>query len=141
MEIRFYVKLTKSTSHSTTTVPNLYPNLVGRLDVEIYLYHMGNTLVRCFDANSYLYISRVMDLYDVSEGYPSIEAALSRIRSRALFVGIRSDFLFPAAHVRWLADKVRTVGGDATYVELDSPQGHDAFLKEWDQMNAALKQW
>ena len=141
MEIRFGRNRENCTSHRTTPSPTRYPNLGGRFDVENYLYHQGNTLVRRFDANSYLYISRAMDLYDVSEGYPSIEAALSRIRSRALFVGIRSDFLFPAAHVRWLADKVRTVGGDATYVELDSPQGHDAFLKEWDQMNAALKQW
>jgi homoserine O-acetyltransferase/O-succinyltransferase len=79
-----------------------------------------------------------MDLYDVSEGYPSLEAALRRLSSKALFVGIRSDFLFPAAHVRWLAERVCAVGGDAQYIELDSPHGHDAFLKEWDQMTAAL---
>ncbi len=95
-------------------------------------------LVQRFDANSYLYISRAMDLYDVSEGYPSLEAALRRVRSKALFIGIRSDFLFPAARVRWLAEQVKAVGGDATYVELDSPHGHDAFLKEWEQMNDAL---
>jgi len=141
MEIRFGRNRASCTSYRTTPSPTRYPDLGGRFDVENYLYHQANTLVRRFDANSYLYISRAMDLYDVSEGYPSLEAALSRIRSKALFVGIRSDFLFPAAHVRWLADKVRIVGGDATYVELDSPHGHDAFLKEWDQMNAALKQW
>ena len=107
-------------------------------DVEGYLYYQGNALVKRFDANSYLYISRAMDLYDVSEGHPSLEAALRRVRSKALFIGIRSDFLFPAARVRWLAEQVSAVGGDATYVELDSPHGHDAFLKEWEQMNAAL---
>ena len=79
-----------------------------------------------------------MDLYDVSEGYASLDDALRRIRSKALFIGIRSDFLFPAAHVRWLAHRVRALGGDAIYTELDSPHGHDAFLKEWDQMTAAL---
>ena len=109
-----------------------------RFDVESYLYYQGNSLVRRFDANSYLYISRAMDLYDVSEGYPSLEAALQRIRSKALFIGIRSDFLFPAARVRHLAEQVRAAGGDATYVELDSPHGHDAFLKEWQQMTDAL---
>ncbi len=109
-----------------------------RFDVESYLYYQGNSLVRRFDANSYLYISRAMDLYDVSEGYPSLEAALHRLRSKALFIGIRSDFLFPAARVRQLAEQVRTLGGDATYVELDSPHGHDAFLKEWQQMTEAL---
>lgn len=109
-----------------------------RFDVEGYLYYQGEALVRRFDANSYLYISRAMDLYDVSEGYPSLEAALSRLRSKVLFIGIRSDFLFPAARVRWLADQVRAAGGEAIYAELDSPHGHDAFLKEWEQMTGAL---
>jgi homoserine O-acetyltransferase len=111
----------------------------GRFDVESYLYYQGESLVRRFDANSYLYISRAMDLYDVSEGYPSLEAALRRIQSRALFIGIRSDFLFPASRVRLLAEQLRALGGNALYTELDSPYGHDAFLKEWDQMTAALR--
>jgi homoserine O-acetyltransferase len=111
----------------------------GRFDVESYLYYQGEALVRRFDANSYLYISRAMDLYDVSEGYPSLEAALRRIQSKVLFIGIRSDFLFPASRVRLLADQVRALGGNALYTELDSPYGHDAFLKEWDQMTAALR--
>jgi homoserine O-acetyltransferase len=119
--------------------PTRTPNLGMRFDVENYLYYQGQALVRRFDANTYLYLSRAMDLYDASEGYPSLDAALARIRSRALFIGIRSDFLFPAARVRWLAGRVRELGGDATYVELDSPHGHDAFLKEWEQMTAALR--
>jgi len=106
--------------------------------VESYLYYQGNALLKRFDANSYLYISRAMDLYDVSEGYASLEAALRRVRSKALFIGIRSDFLFPVPRVRRLAEQVSAVGGDATYVELDSPHGHDAFLKDWEQMNDAL---
>ena len=118
--------------------PGGYADLGKRFDVEGYLYYQGNSLVQRFDANSYLYISRAMDLYDVSEGYASLEAALRRVRSKALFIGIRSDFLFPAARVRWLAGQVSAVGGDASYVELDSPHGHDAFLKEWEQMNDAL---
>jgi homoserine O-acetyltransferase len=118
--------------------PSGYIDLGKRFDVEGYLYYQGGTLVKRFDANSYLSISRAMDLYDVSEGHPSLEAALRRVRSKALFIGIRSDLLFPAARVRWLAEQVSAVGGDATYVELDSPHGHDAFLKEWEQMNDAL---
>ena len=118
--------------------PSLAANIGGRFDVEGYLYYQGVSLARRFDANSYLYISRAMDLYDVSEGYPSLESALSRLQSKALFVGIRSDFLFPAANVRWLAERVQALGRDATYVELDSPHGHDAFLKEWSQLSDAL---
>ncbi len=120
------------------TTPSGFTDLSERFDVEGYLYYQGESLVKRFDPNSYLYISRAMDLYDVSEGYPSIEDALSRVRSKALFIGIRSDFLFPAARVRWLANQVRVAGGNAIYAELDSPHGHDAFLKEWKQMTEAL---
>jgi homoserine O-acetyltransferase/O-succinyltransferase len=135
MEMRF---ARQAASNTSIPAPSGSVDLGGRFDIEGYLYYQGSSLVRRFDANSYLYISRAMDLYDVSEGYPSLEAALQRLRSNALFIGIRSDFLFPAARVRWLAEQVRTLGGKATYVELDSPHGHDAFLKEWDQMATAL---
>jgi homoserine O-acetyltransferase/O-succinyltransferase len=142
MEMRFARRPARANSIAS---PSQFPDLGGRFDVENYLYYQGNSLVRRFDANSYLYISRAMDLYDVSEGYPSsetaesvLENALRRLRSEVLFIGIRSDFLFPAARVRWLAQQVQSLGGHATYIELDSPHGHDAFLKEWQQMTDAL---
>lgn len=135
MEMRF---ARQAASNTSISAPSGSADLGGRFDVEGYLYYQGASLVRRFDANSYLYISRAMDLYDVSEGYPSLEAALQRLSSNALFIGIRSDFLFPATYVHWLSERVRTLGGRATYVELDSPHGHDAFLKEWKQMAAAL---
>jgi homoserine O-acetyltransferase len=135
MELRFARQLGRQ---QTVTAPSGFTDMSERFDVEDYLYYQGESLAQRFDANSYLYISRAMDLYEVSEGYPSIEAALSRIRSKALFIGIRSDFLFPAARVRWLADQARAAGSDAMYTEIDSPHGHDAFLKEWKQMTDAL---
>jgi homoserine O-acetyltransferase/O-succinyltransferase len=135
MELRF---ARRPARNKNVSAPSGFTDPGERFDVEGYLYYQGEALVRRFDANSYLYISRAMDLYDVSEGYPSLEAALSRLRSKALFIGIRSDFLFPAARVRWLADQVRAAGGEAIYAELDSPHGHDAFLKEWEQMTGAL---
>lgn len=137
MELRFSRRQARNT---VVEPPSHAGDLGGRFDVEGYLYYQGEQLARRFDANSYLYLSRAMDLYDVSEGYPSLDAALRRLRSKALFVGIRSDFLFPAARVYALAERVRALGGDATYVELDSPHGHDAFLKEWQQMTDALYQ-
>ena len=135
MELRFARQPARK---QNVTSPSGFADLSERFDVEGYLYYQGQSLVKRFDANSYLYISRSMDLYDVSEGYPSIEDALSRLRSKALFIGIRSDFLFPAARVRWLADQARAAGSNAIYAELDSPHGHDAFLKEWKQMTDAL---
>ena len=135
MELRFARRPARC---QNTTAPSGYAAFGGTFDVESYLYHQSETLVRRFDANSYLYLSRAMDLYDVSNGYASLKAALRRIQSQALFIGIRSDFLFPAARVRQLAEQVSSTGGRATYIELDSPHGHDAFLKEWHQMAAAL---
>lgn len=137
MELRFSRRQARNT---IVAPPSRAGDLGGRFDVEGYLYYQGEQLARRFDANSYLYLSRAMDLYDVSEGYPSLDTALSRLRSKALFVGIRSDFLFPAARVHALAERVRALGGDATYIELDSPHGHDAFLKEWQQMTDVLYQ-
>ena len=135
MELRF----ARQRAHKQpVTSPSSFTDPSERFDVEGYLYYQGQSLIRRFDANSYLYISRAMDLYDVSEGYPSLEVALSRFRSKALFIGIRSDFLFPAARVRWLADQAKVAGSNAMYAELDSPHGHDAFLKEWKQMTDAL---
>src|SRR5437763_3165884 len=101
MELRFARQPARK---QNVTAPSGFTDLSERFDVEGYLYYQGQSLVKRFDANSYLYISRAMELYDVSEGYPSIEDALSRIRSKVLFIGIRSDFLFPAARVRLLAD-------------------------------------
>src|SRR6266481_2732512 len=95
MEMRF---ARQPATRLTVSSPSGAADLGDRFDVEDYLYYQGHTLVRRFDANSYLYISRAMDLYDVSEGYPSMETALQRLRCRALFIGIRSDFLFPAVH-------------------------------------------
>lgn len=135
MELRF---TRHPNRREAAPAPTRSADLGKRFDIENYLYYQGDLLVRRFDANSYLYISRAMDLYNVSEGYPSLDDALHRIRSKALFIGIRSDFLFPAAHVRWLAERVRSLGGDVSYVELDSPHGHDAFLKEWELMADAL---
>jgi homoserine O-acetyltransferase/O-succinyltransferase len=136
MEMRFG---RRRAAYKGIPAPSGVGDLGERFDIEGYLYYQGVSLVKRFDANSYLYLSRAMDLYDVSEGYVSLEDALHRVRSKALFIGIRSDFLFPAARVRELAEQVRAVGGDASYVELDSPHGHDAFLKEWQQMTDALR--
>ena len=135
MELRF---ARQQARNNATLAPSGYADFGKRFDVEGYLYYQGASLARRFDANCYLYISRAMDLYDVSDGYPSLEDALARIQSRMLFIGIRSDFLFPAARVRRLSDQVRAAGGNAIYAELDSPHGHDAFLKEWQLMHEAL---
>ena len=115
------------------------PSIGPAYDVESYLQYQGEKLVRRFDANTYLILSRAMDRYDVAEGRGSDEAALARVRAAFLAVGTSSDWLFPPAQVQALAEGVQSAGGRARYVEIDSPLGHDAFLKAWDQLETILR--
>lgn len=119
------------------TRPTLYPAFGPTFDVEGYLHYHGRALVRRFDANSYLYLTRAMDLYDVGRDGGE-EHWLEQIASPVLLVGIRSDWLFPPDEVRALADRLRFLGKEVAYAEIDSPHGHDAFLKEWDQLTEVL---
>ena len=119
--------------------PALYEEYGGRFEIESYLHYQGHDLVGRFDANSYLYLSRAMDLYDVANGYDSEREALSRVSAGLLFVGITSDWLFPANEVKNTAEKAEESGASAHYAEIDTPSGHDAFLKDWPELAAAIK--
>jgi homoserine O-acetyltransferase/O-succinyltransferase len=99
--------------------------------IESYLHYQGEALVRRFDANSYLYLSRAMDLHDIGRGHGNYEEAHRRIRARVLAIGIRSDLLFPTYQQKETVSLVRTAGGSAEYFEMDSPWGHDAFLVDF----------
>jgi homoserine O-acetyltransferase len=119
--------------------PAIYPELGGRFEIESYLHHQGRDLIGRFDANSYLYLSRAMDLYDVAHGYESEEEAYSRIQAEVLFVGITSDWLFPASEVKDTVVKARSAGARVSYAEIDTPSGHDAFLKDWKELAEAIQ--
>jgi len=119
--------------------PALHPEFGGRFEIESYLHYQGRDLTERFDANSYLYLSRAMDLYDVAGGYESAEEAYSRVEARVLFVGIASDWLFPAAEVRASAETARRAGVEASYAEIDTLSGHDAFLKDWTELTEAIE--
>ena len=119
------------------TRPVLYPSFGPTFDVEGYLHYHGDALVKRFDANSYLYLTRAMDLYDVARNGGEAHW-LSKIDVPVQLVGIRSDWLFPPEAIRQLGERLAALGKDVAYAELDSPHGHDAFLKEWDQMTDAL---
>lgn len=119
------------------TRPVLYPAFGPTFDVEGYLHYHGEALVKRFDANSYLYLTRAMDLYDVARNGGE-EHWLGKIDVPVHLVGIRSDWLFPPDAVRALGERLQALGKTVTYTELDSPHGHDAFLKEWDQMTDAI---
>ncbi len=119
--------------------PALHPEFGGRFEIESYLHYQGRDLTGRFDANSYLYLSRAMDLYDVSGGYESDEESYSRVEAQVLFVGITSDWLFPPDEVRASAERARKAGADARYTEIDTLSGHDAFLKDWTELTEAIE--
>jgi homoserine O-acetyltransferase/O-succinyltransferase len=116
----------------------LYEEFGGRFEIESYLHYQGRDLVNRFDANSYLYLSRAMDLYDVAAGYESEEEAFARIEAEVLFIGISSDWLFPPPEVRATAERARGVGARARYAQIESLSGHDSFLKDWAQLREAV---
>jgi homoserine O-acetyltransferase len=104
--------------------------LGGRFDIAGYLDNQGERFITRFDANSYLSILRTMDLWDPMRGCSSPQEAFGRIRAELSFVGISSDWLFPAESVRDFAKTIRSAGVRADYREMKSAHGHDAFLAE-----------
>jgi homoserine O-acetyltransferase len=74
----------------------------------------------------------------VAAGYASEDEAYSRIEAEVLFVGISSDWLFPPHEVHATAERAQRAGADARYAQIDSLSGHDAFLKDWDELRAAI---
>jgi homoserine O-acetyltransferase len=115
-------------------------SLWQRFEVERYLEYQGDKLVRRFDANSYLLLTKAMDLHDLARGRGGFEAAFRRLSTTAplLAVGINSDILYPAAQAREIVRLADEVGVPASYEELDSPHGHDAFLIEVDALGEIL---
>jgi len=102
----------------------------GRFDIAGYLDHQGERFIDRFDANAYLAILRTMDNWDPLRGHSKAVEVFGRIRARLSFVGISSDWLFPAESVRTFADTIRSAGVQADYREMVSDHGHDAFLAE-----------
>lgn len=106
----------------------------GRFDIAGYLDHQGTRFIDRFDANSYLAILRTMDTWDPLRGGGLSEDIFGRIKARLNFVGISSDWLFPADSVREFAHTLQSAGVNADYREMKSSHGHDAFLAEQSEL-------
>ena len=113
--------------------------LWDRFEVEGYLDHHGDRLIRRFDTNSYLIIGKAMDLHDIARGRGTLDSAMSRIKAPTLVLGISSDILYPTYQQKQIHSMLTEKGVDSTYVEIDSPHGHDAFLINFDQVGAPIK--
>lgn len=107
-------------------------------EVERYLRYHGEKLARRYDANSYLIVNKAMDLHDLGRGRGGVHRALERIRVPVLTMSISSDTLYPPHQQLDLCDGLRAAGGECDHVMVDSPQGHDGFLLETDEIGGAV---
>ena len=109
-------------------------------EVEGYLDAHAQKFTGQFDANSYLYLSRASDLFDVAEHGGSVTAGLAKVRAgRVLVVGVDTDILFPIAQQRELATGLDALNREVHFVELPSIQGHDSFLVDMDRFRPVLE--
>ena len=111
----------------------------GVFNVESWLQHHGRRIAGRFDPFTYMLFSRAMDLHDVTAGRGDLESALSRVACSVLVVGISSDNLYAAEEVHLGADVLDRLGKDVRYQEIRSPNGHDAFLLDTDQLAAFVR--
>jgi homoserine O-acetyltransferase/O-succinyltransferase len=100
--------------------------------IESYLEHQGARFNARFDANSYLYITKAMDYWDLPERYGSLDAALVRSKAVFLLLSFTSDWLYPTSESVAIADSARRLGRSVEHIELESIAGHDAFLVDYE---------
>jgi len=102
----------------------------SEFSVETYLDHQGQSFVGRFDANSYLYITKAADYFDLGKDYGSLKSAFANTGCRFLVISFSSDWLFTPAQSRDVVDALVANNKDVSYCDISSPYGHDAFLLE-----------
>jgi homoserine O-acetyltransferase len=108
--------------------------------VESYLRHQGSTFVDRFDANSYLYITRAMDYFDLAAEHGDVLAnAFKGTKTRFCVVSFTSDWLYPTRESREIVQALNAVAANVSFVEIDSDKGHDAFLLDEPELFATIR--
>ena len=107
--------------------------------VESYLRHQGSSFVDRFDANSYLYITRAMDYFDLTVGNEDILAnAFRGTKTRFCVVSFTSDWLYPTRESKAIVRALNAVAANVSFVEIESDKGHDAFLLDEPELFATV---
>jgi homoserine O-acetyltransferase len=106
--------------------------------VETYLDHQGRTFVERFDANSYLYITKAADYFDLNREFGSLPKAFENTKSKFLVISFSSDWLFTPVQSEELVNALAATGKDLSYCCIESPSGHDAFLLENEQIGLLI---
>jgi homoserine O-acetyltransferase len=110
----------------------------SEFSVETYLDYQGQTFVDRFDANSYLYITKAADYFDLQKKFGSLENAFANTATKFLVVSFTSDWLFTPAQSKAIVNALTVNGKDVTYCDIKSPYGHDAFLLEPETLGRFL---
>jgi homoserine O-acetyltransferase len=112
----------------------------AEFQVESYLRYQGSGFTRRFDANSYLYITRAMDYFDIAEEHGGkLANAFAGTEARFCIVSFDTDWLYPTAESRHIVHALNAAGAKVSFVELSAPNGHDSFLLEHDQLDRVVK--
>lgn len=117
------------------------PNFDFNVDfqVESYLEHQGQSFVERFDANSYLYITKAVDLYDTAQKHNSLESAFKKTNAKFLVMSFTTDWLFPTSQSKEIVNALVKAHKDVSFCEIESPCGHDAFLLEFETQTKIVK--
>ncbi|MCR2835203.1 homoserine O-acetyltransferase MetX [Parerythrobacter lacustris] len=108
--------------------------------VESYLRYQGSGFVQRFDANSYLYITRAMDYFDIAEEHGGkLADAFAGTTARFCLVSFDSDWLYPTAESRHVVHALNAAGAPVSFVELSAPFGHDSFLLDVPALDRVVK--
>ena len=117
---------------------NQFLKFTPDFEVEGYLRHQGNSFVKRFDANSYLYGTKAIDIFDASAG-KKLGDIFRGIDTRVLVIAFKSDWLYPAYQSQEIVKVCKIAGLDVTYCEIDSSSGHDTFLLEAEEAPHLIK--
>ena len=113
-------------------------DFVTEFQVESYLNYQGDEFVKRFDANSYLYITKAMDYFDLTQPSGELRKELSVVKAAFLVVSFSSDWLFPSHMSKEIVSALRRNNVDVSYAEIQSAYGHDAFLLEVDTLSRLI---
>lgn len=116
------------------------PSLCPSFEIESYIMHQGETFCNKYDPNSLLYISKAMDMFDMGEGFSSLQEGVSRVQCPVMVLGAQTDLLIPIWQQEQMVNLLKDSGNEAVaYYEINSIFGHDTFLLDLASVGGAIK--
>lgn len=140
MDRKFGRREVRAAGPTTTAAGAATKGFDVEFEVQSYLRYQGQSFINRFDANTYLYITRAIDRFDLAATYGgTLEQAFAPVRARTLVVGFTSDWLFPPSQNREIVLALQRAGKNASYAELTTDLGHDSFLLESPELYALVR--